>query len=659
MALVMAWAVSMVVCGLAQAAPQLALDEFLVRLTPAQTHNAKTISEDLRSHWEWAQVAVGERPNTKAFDPQQVWLWPKERFTRSKEPVRILLHANERYVARMDLVSASQPTSLNLTFKMPRLDTVHLAYRHGDGPWIKAIAGDTVPMREWSFADRQPTFDLPLVQGTVSIVVEMAHRGVIDAPIALQSADRFREERMDASVSAGLLIGVNLVLTAVGIMAALNFRRWSFLSISMMTLLMGLVIATNSGLAGVYVFTDSAEFNDQSKFLINSMWCVLFPWVTATALSQRFHAVWWWRLTVVWAVLGTMGAVWMMQYSLRGLALQSVPVVALSSAGFSLLILAGAFIRGQAHTVTTAPGVLLYALSLMSPLAAYLGYMLNDEATLYASLAMLVAALLFLQTMVRQYRQGRMVVARAKISPGRDVLTGLLSRKGFELALAKNVNRMFAEKVYAAFFYIKVSDANDLQERYGDEGFEVGMVQLAAAISSTVSVVDTVGRVAPNAFGVVVLMPRDAKLASGMAQKFLTRTMALASHGTPMAQTARIAIAWLPVFGTLLPDIERRAVRVLRTMEEGKRITWVGGVYAQADASQLPDGISSPTTKPSEGQHSDGLPSLPGMINRIELEMLGPDTTGLKMVAQRRMRVMKDQHEAGDTLAQARELPPA
>jgi GGDEF domain-containing protein len=640
---------SVVLCVSAHAVPQIALDK-------------ETQSLDLRSQWESALVDVPEQANTKTFDPQEVWQWPAERFSTKHTSDRIVITARQRLVARMQLVSTHSGDEMYVVFKLPRLDAVHVFYRYDNEPWKKKSAGDTLPMVTWPHVNRQPSFNLPHRTGVLSMVVEMAHQGVVDAPVLLESERVFHQEGVDAAITAGLLIGVNLVLAAVGFMAALNFRRSGFLTITLMTLLMAFVVFTNSGLAGVYVLTGSSEFNDQAKFLANSLLGVALPWVTAAALAQRFYARRWWYAAMVWAGLGALLSTWLMQYALRGWTLTLVPIVLASSLLVAFAMLVSALMRGQASAVAATPGIVLYAVSLLVPLAAYLGFMHNDVAVLVASLATMVAALVFLQVMVKQHRQGRMVMARAKTSASRDVLTGLLNRAGFEQMLTKSVGRMHAEKMYAAFFYVTVSDAQTLQERFGDEGFEGGMVQMAAAISSSVSVVDTVGRVAPNAFAVTVLMPRDAKLANGMAQKMITRTMSLASHGAPMAQTARIAIAWLPVFGTQLADIERRAMRTLRKMEESKRIAWVGGEYAQMDLSQMPDGSSNPTTKPNNGQTADDdLPSLPGMINRLEREMLGPDTEQLKSEADRMMRMMKAQAQQPDfanTKIEARDPKP-
>jgi two-component system, sensor histidine kinase LadS len=634
-------------CLQVQAAPQIVLEK-----QPA--------SLDLRRLWETALVDVPQQANTKAFDPQEVWQWPAQRFVVKPANHRMAMAAKQRFVTRFELVSSHGGEGAYLVFKMPRLDAVHVAYRYGNEPWTKESAGDTLPMVTWPFFDRQPTFNLPQRPGVLSVVIEIAHQGTVDTPVLLESSNAFRQDSIDAAIKSGLLIGINLVLAAVGLMAALNFRRLSFLAISLMTLLMALVVFTNSGLAGVYVQSASSEFNDQSKFLANTLLCVAFPWIAAVALSQRFYARGWWYVAMVWAALGTLAGVWLMPYPLRPLTLTLVPVVLAGSLLIALAILANALLRAQTLALSAAPGIVLYAVSLLVPLAAYLGFMQNDTAVLAASISILVAALVFLNVMVRQHRQGRMVMARAKESVSRDVLTGLLNRRGFEHILAKSVSRLHAEKMYAAFFYVTVSDALTLQESFGDEGFEGGMVQMAAAISSSVSVVDCVGRVGPNAFAVTVLMPRDAKLANGLAQKMITRTMSLASHGSPMAQTARIAIAWLPVFGTLLPDIERRAQRTLSKMEQGKRIAWVGGEYAQMDLSQMPEGTSRPTTKPNNGQTADDdLPSLPGMINRIEEEMLGSDKDQVISEADRLMKMMKahaEQPDFANTKVEARDV---
>jgi GGDEF domain-containing protein len=599
-------------------------------------------SIDARKYWQSALVGVGTLKASEASDPETYWTSPNAEFKTQAATERMRLTQGQRYVARLNMQSTGFGSSLHLVFKMPRLDAVHMAYRYDNEPWVKASAGDTIAMDKWAYSDRQPSFDIPLRPGNLNLVVEIAHIGVVDAPMQLQSTSTFRDERLSHGLSVGALIGINCVLALLGVASAVSFGRFNFLAVSVMTALMAMAIGSVSGMSGVYMFTSSSTFNDESKFWALTAWCVVFPWVTAVGLSLRQSARWWWRATSVYAVLGLILSTVLMNYSVRSAALMWVPMMAMGSAAFSLGLLALTLLRRQRLAAPLVAAILVYAIALMVPLGAFLGYLLNEDATMIAALGTMLSACLFLQAMLSQYRHGRMVMSRAKISPARDVLTGLLSRKGFEQMLVRNVQRMKSERTYAAFYYIQVSDAQTLKERYGDEGFETGMVQLAAAISSSVSVVDSVGRVAPNAFAVTVLMPRDATLANRLSQKILTRTMSLASHGAPLAQTGRIAVAWMPIFGTTLPDLERRALRVLRKIEDGKRIVWVGGALAQADLSQVAEGGTVPTTRPHNGQQADDeLPSLPGMINRIEREMLGSESEQMTDEAERLVRELQ------------------
>ena len=169
----------------------------------------------------------------------------------------------------------------------------------------------------------------------------------------------------------------------------------------------------------------------------------------------------------------------------------------------------------------------------------------------------------------------------------RDVLTGLLNRDGMQAHLYKLRERLLQQQTCAVFFYISVLDTQAAMDEHGEQGFEMGMVQIAASLSTSVTSTDGVGRVSGHAFGITVLMPPDPALAIRMAQKILSRLMALASHGAPMASTARIALAWLPLNGFRVDTVEKRCIVTLQLLESGKRIGWVGGVDSHRDASQL------------------------------------------------------------------------
>lgn len=601
------------------------------------------VSIDVRRHWQSALIGVQDLPAQKPSRSDVLWNTPDAEFEVGWIPKRLMLSEGQLYVARLNLQSASYGSSMHLVFSMPRLDAVHVAYRYNNEPWIMASAGDTIAMNKWAFSDPQPSFDIPVRPGNLNIVAEVAHIGVVDAPIELQSSSTFRDARLSRGLIAGALIGINLIFVLIGIVTAFAFKRSNFLAVSLMTALVAISISSVSGMMGIYVLTDSATFNDEAKIFSLTAWSVVFPLVTAVVLAQRQHAPVWWHTAVIYAVLGMLFNFTFMGYDMRVKALEWTTLVVVGSVGVSLVMLAYAFMRRQPYAINTAVPIVLYAAALMLPFAAHLGFMLHEDATMLSAILTMLSAILFLQALIRQYRQGRMVMSRAKFSPARDALTGLLSRQGFEQMLARNVQRMKSERSFAAFLYIRLSETSLLVDRYGAEGFETGMVQMAAAISSSISVVDTVGRVAPNAFAVMILMPHDATTANRLVQKILTRVMSLATHGAPMAESARIAAAWMPMFGIDLPNLARRADRALRKMDNAKRITWVGGAQAHVVTSQLDPDHNDATTKPHNGLQSDeALPSLPGVIDRLEEEMLGPTTEQLQAEVQRMGQLAKN-----------------
>lgn len=624
---------ALLMSGAAQAVPALITAPEFAKLS----QSSQEVNIDVRRHWQSTLMGVKDLPVQKPSDAQTLWNTPDAEFQVGWIPKRLALTTGQRYVGRLNMQSSSYGNSIHLVFNMPRLDAVHVAYRYDQEPWVMASAGDKIAMDQWSFSDRQPAFDIPIRPGNLNVVAEVAHIGVIDAPIELQSTSTFLHARLSSGLITGALIGVNLIFVLIGAMTATTFRRPNFLTVSLMSGLVAISVSSLSGMLGIYVFTNSPTFNDEMKFVSITAWCVVFPLITAIVLAKRQYSTVWWYAALLYTTLGLVFAFVGMRYSLRLSTLQWIPFIAISSVLMSLGMLVHAFARKQPYAIAFAAPVLLYSVALLLPLAVYLGFLPGEYSNTLAATAMLTAALLLVQVLIRQYRQGRMVMTRAKFSPGRDALTGLLSRQGFEQMMARNVQRMKSERSFAMFLYIRVSEPRDLVDRYGAEGFETGMVQMAAAISSSISVVDTVGRVAPNAFSVMILMPHDIKTANRLVQKVLTRVMSLATHGAPMAQSARIAAAWMPIFGVDLPLLERRADRALRKMEDSKRITWVGGPQAHVQASKFdPNQTDAFSTKPKNGQHADEvLPSLPGVIDRLEEEMLGPTTEQLQAEVRR------------------------
>ncbi len=613
-----------------------------------------SISDDMRLVWEAARVNSVELANHQAHAPEEVWQWASERFERKLASQPIVIKQQERLIARLTVFSERRDSDFVLTMAQSRLDAVHVSYRYDGGAWTTLSAGDTLPMSSWPQPDRQPSFSLPSVAGQMDLVIEFAHRGILDAPVLLQNNRAFMEERAWSMWSAGVAVGVNAVLALMGLMLALNFQRFSFLSITVMSTTMALVLMFNTGLGGMFVGVQYARFNDEAKFVLTTLWSVMLPWVVGLALGIRAHSRAWWLASIASLVLGiTLSFVWA-DYAVRDTAPAGIPLLLASLVLMSVAMVSWAWLKSYSRNVLVVVGLGLYSLTLLIPFFGYVGILSSNTAKAWTAAVSLLASLTLMRGLYLQHRLGRQVLARAKTSPLRDVLTGLLNREGLQAQLYRLRSRVHTENTSAVFIYIQLIPERDVTELYGQDGFEMGMVQVAAALSSSISGVDSLARISRHAFATTVMMPPDPALATRVAQKILSRLMTLASHGTPMASHVRLALSWMPLYGFRIDSLEQRSLRALSALGETKRIGWVGGAGSHKEAAQMlkdarlaystPSGLPDTQDEGSPVLHDSAqVSNLYDRIHRIEREMLhGVDTRSLVAEAERMSSVINE-----------------
>jgi GGDEF domain-containing protein len=614
----------------------------------------QSITEDVRMVWEATYVNQVGLGNHQAHKPEQVWQWASERFTGKLASKPLVMKQQERLIARLTVFSESIGSDFMFTIAQSRLDAVHVSYRYDGGAWTTLSAGDTLPMASWPQPDRQPSFNLPLIAGQMDLVIEFAHRGILDAPVLLQNNRAFMNERAWSMWSAGVAVGVNIVLALMGLMLALNFQRVSFLSISVMSTMMALVLMFNSGLGGMFVGVNYARFNDEAKFVLMTLWSVMLPWVVGLALGIRAYSRAWWWVSVMSLAAGIALAFVWADYSMRDTAPLGIPVLLIVLVLISAAMMGWAWLKAYSRNVLIVMGLSLYLLTLLLPFAGYMGMVSADTAKIWTAALSLIASLTLMRGLFLQHRLGRLVLARAKTSALRDVLTGLLNREGLQAHLYRLRSRIQNENTCAVFIYIQLIPEREAADMYGQDGFEMGMVQVAASLSSSISSVDSLARISRHAFATTVMMPPDPALATRVAQKILSRLMVLASHGTPMAAHVRLALSWLPLYGFRVDSLEQRSLRALIELGETKRIGWVGGSGSHAQAEQMlkdtrlaystPSGLPTEQDANTEAAKNGAVTStLYDRIHRIEREMLhGVDTRFLVAEAERMSREINE-----------------
>ncbi len=585
------------------------------------------LSLDVRTAWQTAMVPMGDGLQSQLLDAQTVWNWPDSQF-KPGQKVPVTVKDGERLIGRWSMQLADSPHSLLVQLPMPRLDRVHLSYRYNNDAWTHFTAGDQVPMVKWPFADRAPVFVIPPKPGELQMVLEVPVPGLFPSPVILWGDPAFREDHTVRNLEAGAALALAFISLLICSGAAVIFRRFAFVAVGLYSASVFLVAGGQGGIFGIYIGTTTTWFNDYVKYISAAIFGAVVPWTISLVVAQKYYS----RLTAHAAtfwLLGSLTAVLVMLFTVpRATQWAMLSPFLIASLLFGLGIALASVVRGQRHGLLSLVAMLLLCASIFAPIAAYWGYLDGTFSFSISAVAFWSSNTFLLMALLQQYRHGNRVVARAERSGGRDALTGLLNRGVFEARLAKTVREAAKSNSNALFLYISISDRETLEEQFGGEGFESGMVQMAAALSSSISVVDTVARLSTNAFGVLVVMPPDVKAGNALAQKLITRIMAVASHSAPMAQTARIALAWVPASGSTLGNLELAAKKVLQKMEDGKRVGWVSGVMTTAKsvdtsgvASASQDSQSSSRPRPHE---------LHSLINGIEDTMRREDFDAIK-----------------------------
>ena len=603
-----------------QAAPQLDL----------RKQDRASLSMDVRTAWQTAMVPAGSTPPSQPLDAPTVWSWPDSQFKPGqKTPVTV--KDNERLIGRWSMLVEGSPHSVLVQLPMPRLDLVHLSYRYNNDAWTQMTAGDQMPMVKWPFADRAPVFVIPPKAGELQMVLDVPVPGLFPSPVIVWGDPAFREDHTIRNLEAGGALALAFISVLICSGAAVIFRRFAFVAVGLYSASVFLVAGGQGGIFGIYIGTTTTWFNDYVKYISAAIFGAVVPWTISLVVAQKHYSKFTARAANVW-LIGSLSAVLIMLFTVpRATQWALLSPFLIASLLFGLGIALASVVRGQRHGALSVVAMLLLCAGIFAPIAAYWGYLDGTFSFSISAMAFWSSTTFLLMALLLQYRHGNRVVARAERSGGRDALTGLLNRGVFEARLAKIVREATKSTSNALFVYVSVSDIKRLEEQFGGEGFESGMVQMAAALSSSISVVDTVARLSTNAFGVLVVMAPDVKLGNALAQKIITRIMAVASHSAPMAQTARIALAWVPLHGKALSSVELAARQVLKKLEEGKRVGWVSTAVPGDGAAQATSSDDSPDSSLDSRNRAAELHSL---INTIEDTMRREDFAAIDRCAQ-------------------------
>jgi GGDEF domain-containing protein len=562
---------------------------------------------DVRSAWQTAIIQSNSAPSNKPLDAQSIWELPEAQF-KPGEAKPITIKPGERLIGRLVLRVGANPHTLLLDLPMQRLDLAHASFRYNDEPWTQASAGDQIPM-----VNRYPTFVIPPRSGELQIIVDIPATGLFPAPVLLWSDPAFRADHNIRNFESGTAITMSLFMVLFCIGAAGVLKRFAFVVLALYSISVLCIAAGQGGIIGQYVGTTTTWFNDYVKYVSGMIFGAMIPWTMSHVCSQKYYSKFIARFATFW-MLASIATMLVMLFTVPRLTQWAIlsPFL-IASLVFGLGIALASALRGHIHGMLSLAGIVMLCIGIFAPIAAYWGYIDGVFSYIVTIICLFISNICFLLALLLQYRHGNLVISQASSAAQRDALTGLYNRATFERKYNHWLRRAKPGQAEALFLYVAVGDADQLSQEFGDVGFESGMVQIAATLSSCVPLVDLVARISNRAFGVVVVMSHNHQQGSEFAQKIITRIMTIANHSAPMAQTARIAAAWLPEDGQALTQLENSSRDVLQRMSASKRIGW----FAQYLEASNPTDSTSTLNHP-EAQAHEKAKVMRQLIDEVE-----------------------------------------
>jgi GGDEF domain-containing protein len=402
------------------------------------------------------------------------------------------------------------------------INDARLYTQRPDGTWQVQQAGDHTPVARWGEPHISPLFAVPAAGGTAWLRVE--NRPAPTSPyVQLLSDDSLQWQRQWTYLLVGAYLGFGLLVFVVGLMHARLYADRAFNVYCIYVACMLLFQLSFTGMGGLFLWPDSAAFNDAAPAVFMLLMTGSGIWFIreATALSRHSPLL-------DRAVLGfsLFGFVFPVIYQLfNGPVTYAVlNVYGLLSVVVSISVCAWTWRKGEAYSGWLILGFLPIHLGYPFPALRAAGVLPDSWATQYAVLigsAIEIPLLLYiLHRRAKDFTENR---ARLRALDSTDPLTGLTVVPVLRLRLGDALRRARRSGHRCAVLLVDLANHAEIVAREGREAGDRALVVAASRLSQVVREVDTVCRVANTRFAILSEGPQPDSARRLLAQHIVAR----------------------------------------------------------------------------------------------------------------------------------------
>jgi len=457
---------------------------------------------------------------------------------------------------RLALPAVGAPTSMMLTLPHPNMDSVDL-YRpaSGAGLWHLERSGDDVAVAAWPVRHLTPAFELVLQPGeTRPSYLRVAHNYPISVPWQLRDPASFHEQSKESHLLLGVYIGLVLLIALMSVLHAVSWRD----SIHLFFAGYVLVVVTGqlalTGLAGEFLWPDSAWWNDAAPVAMSMGTAALLHLFLRQMVVDR-DAPWLSRGLLLMTLIGASILAAFLVMGNKSSFNLATPYYLGSMAVY--LSVAGWYVwRRPMVGMWVLAAMVCLTVGSIFPILRTQGMLPLGTATQYgAQIGAAFEILLLLVALYLRSREKRDNQARVGALTRVDPLTGLGNHRVLLQRLDALLARQRRDPGAGAVLRVRLGNAIDIRQDCGMEAAQSAVVQAGACVAGVASDGDTVARHRDGDFVLILQGHLTRDELTQMAQRLIARGLAESPSLPPNTMLQfRIAVVEAPFNA---PDAEQ------------------------------------------------------------------------------------------------------
>lgn len=431
------------------------------------------------------------------------------------------------------------------------VNTATLYQRQPDGSWREQLAGDHLPVAQWSHPDQTPVFDIA-PGADAQVWLRLSNAPAPTSPrLQLLEERELQAKRYWSFLAIGAYLGFGLLVLFLGAVHWRLYRDRAFIAYcAYVACMLGFQTAF-TGIGGLFFWDQSPRWNDMAPALFMLWLTASGIWFVREVCALSRYSVRVDRMVLVWCVIGLLfPLVYFTLYN--SLAFGLLNLYGLLSVLLSIGLCLWAWRHGQAYAGWLFLGFLPVHLGYPFPALRSAGVLPDSWATQYAVMigsAIEIPLLLYiLHRRAKDFSEHR---ARLRALESTDPLTGLALLPVLTLRLRDALGRARRSRHQVGLLLVELGNHADIKSEFGREAADKAMVVAAARLSEVVRDLDTVSRLDDTRFAMLVEGPQQTEDIRRLAQHVVAKGLETVPMIGPLVSLKLRVVTAMPPDGVI------------------------------------------------------------------------------------------------------------